>query len=150
MLVKKFFWWSFLLLAIIFFSGCSQKGSLAGNQLITDGGYKEPSSINGLYATHNPTPQEILNENPDADFFLYKDAVAINAEHIEWVKNLKLTNGEMIGEIVYKYSKGVKFKQGMATKLSLGSKVYRAKERGEVLLVKVVGKYIRYLLALEG
>jgi hypothetical protein len=33
----------------------------------------------------------------------------------------------MIGEIVYKYSKGVKFKQGMATKLSLGSKVYRLK-----------------------
>jgi hypothetical protein len=120
------------------------------NQLITEEGYKEPSSINGLIITHNPTPQEILNENPDADIFLYRDAVAINAEDIEWVKNLKLTNGEMIGEIVYKYSKGEKFKQGMATKLPLGSKVYRTKERGEVLLVEVEGEYIRYLLALEG
>lgn len=127
-----------------------QAEPLKENQLITEEGYEEPEVIDGWYVSHNPTPKEILKENPDADIFLYRDTVAVNAKDIDWVKNLKLTKGEEIGQIIYKYKKGEKFKQGMATKLPIGSKVYKAEERIEVLLVEVDGKFIRYLLAIEG
>lgn len=136
----------------IFAWGCSYKKteSIKENQLITENGYEEPENIEGIYVSHNPTPKEMLKENPEADIFLYRDAVALNAKEIDWVKNLKLTKGEVIGQIVYEYKKGEKFKQGMATKLPIGSKVYKAKERSEVLLVEVDGKFIRYLLVIEG
>lgn len=146
---KRFICLAIICLAVIL-TGCSKNSYTSQNGLVSSMPDKEPKTSNGVYTTHNPTPEEILNQTPNADIFLYKDAVVQNAKEIEWVKKLKLSKGELIGEIISQYKKGRKFEQGMATKLPIGTRVYKSKERSEVLLVEISGKYLKYLMLLEG
>src|SRR5699024_12164473 len=48
-------------------------------------------------STHNPTVEEILSQDPDADI-LYIDDI-VYATNIDWVDELALTKGEEIGEV---------------------------------------------------
>jgi len=101
--------------------------------------------------THNPTAEEVLTQNADADIFQFEGIVYENADHVDWVQQDELTRGERVGKITKQYQKGLPFEDGMATKLPEGAEIFEpAKKSGPVLIVKWNGNEKRYLGLLEG
>src|SRR5690625_7551881 len=80
------------------------------------------------HTTHNPTPEEILSEDKDADIFVEGDLVYTNAEDINWVNEEELTTGEEIGEIKQQSDDSEEFEDFTATKLPVGTKIYEPEE----------------------
>ncbi|MBP1933187.1 hypothetical protein [Ammoniphilus resinae] len=120
------------------------------------GGCNQPEKNNaGDFAerieTHNPTAEETLAQNPDADIFELNGVVYSNASDIEWVQTTELTTGKNIGTITKQYKDGLVFEDQMATKLPIGTEIYEPlKGSGPILIVKLNGKEIRYLGLIEG
>lgn len=100
--------------------------------------------------TGNPTAEEILSKNKDADIFVLNGVVYSNAEDIEWVNEKELTLGEVVGEIKKQTNKSDAFENNTASKLSVGTKIYKTVEKGDIYIVKVDDKEIRYLGLREG
>jgi hypothetical protein len=99
----------------------------------------------------NPTVEKILSQSPEADIFVKDGIVYQNAKEIKWVKDLKLTKGDEVLSITGNSKKGEKFKDGMASKLPTGTKIYKPVEKnGPILIAVVDGKEIRYLGLVEG
>lgn len=99
----------------------------------------------------NPTPEEVLLNNSDADIFLIGDVVYINAEDIEWVKELDLTIGDKSGEIRKNTNNSSEFVSYTATKLPIGTVIYTPVEKkGPIKIVIMDNKEIRYLGMIEG
>lgn len=82
--------------------------------------------------THNPTVEEILSQDPDADI-LYIDDI-VYATNIDWVDELVLTKGEEIGEVEKNTTSSKEFINKTANVLPVGTKIYRAKERNGMLI----------------
>jgi len=77
----------------------------------------------------NPTASDIIEENEDADIFQWNDGlVYLNASNIEKVQELELTKGEELGEITRQTSNKWLFKDGAATQLPVGTKIYKAND----------------------
>lgn len=92
--------------------------------------------------------EEVLTLDPDADIFQY-DGV-IYKTNIDWVEELSLTKDVQIGEIKTKNDTNTDFQNEMANKLPLGAKIFSAKERGDILIVELEGKTLKYLAVVEG
>src|SRR5690625_1126592 len=88
----------------------------------------------------NPTAEQILLEDENADIFVLNDIVYTNAEHIEWVNEEKLTAGDEVGEIRKQTTDSDAFEDFTATKLTVGTKIYNPVENSSVYIVKVDGK----------
>jgi hypothetical protein len=138
-------------IAVLFFAcwsvlgGCGATGS--GGEVSSNGG----ADASGSDATHNPTAQEMLRENPDADFFQLGGVVYMNAASIDWVQAEELQAEEKIGTIAKEYKQGAAFEDGMATKLPKGAEIYKPDTHGSlILIVKWNGDESRYLALLEG
>jgi hypothetical protein len=103
-------------------------------------------------STHNPTGEEILKENNNADIFIFNNVVYVNASEIQWVQNLNLTIGEKVGSITNVYKSRSKFTNGTATKLLVDTEIFKAlgDRSNEVLLAKVDDRIIIYLALVEG
>ena len=101
-------------------------------------------------ATHNPTPEEILKNNPNADMLLLRDIVYTNAEDIEWVQQENIGSLQKVGEIGSIYPGSGPFENEMSTKLAPGTPIFESAGSGLILVVKVDGKEIRYLGLVEG
>ncbi|MFS0673588.1 hypothetical protein [Ornithinibacillus sp. 179-J 7C1 HS] len=87
--------------------------------------------------------------NPDADIFQY-DGV-IYATNIDWVEELSLTKDVQIGEIKMRNDSNTDFIDEMSNKLPVGTKIFSAKERGDILIVETEeGKILKYLGIGEG
>lgn len=97
----------------------------------------------------NPTPEQILSEDEDADIFMLNDIVYTNAEHIEWVNEDELTVGEKVGEIKKQTADSDAFEDFTATKLTVGTKIYEPVENCSIYIVKANGNEIRYLGLIE-
>ena len=124
-------------IGLILITGCSQS---VGN-----------NAKSRAEATHNPTAEEVLTQNADADIFQFQGIVYENADHVDWVQQEKLTSGERVGKITKPYQEGLPFEDGMATKLPEGAEIFEpAKKSGPVLIVKWSGNEKRYLGLLEG
>ncbi|NIK11727.1 hypothetical protein [Alkalibacillus almallahensis] len=98
----------------------------------------------------NPTPEEILTENENADIFVLNDIVYSNAEDIEWVNKKELALGDDIGEIKKQTESSADFENHTATKLEVGTTIYETVEKSDIYIVKVNNKEIRYLGLREG
>lgn len=98
----------------------------------------------------NPTAEQILLENKDADIFVLNGIVYTNAEDIEWVNEEELTLGEEVGEIKKQTNDSDAFEDYTATKLTVGTKIYEPVENSDIYIVKVDDKEIRYLGLREG
>ncbi|GIQ65438.1 hypothetical protein PACILC2_40060 [Paenibacillus cisolokensis] len=102
-------------------------------------------------STHNPTAHEILTGHSDADIFQWNGIVYTNASHIEWVQQEELSAGDQIGTIMKQYRDGLDFEDAMATKLPVGTEIYKPKGEGRlILIVKLNGGEVRYLGLIEG
>lgn len=105
------------------------------------------------YSTHNPTPEEILSQDKDADIFVEDDLVYINAKDIDWVNEEELTIGKEIGEIKKQSTDSEEFESFTASKLPVGTKIYDPKEDvvgGYIYIVKKDGEEIPYVGLPEG
>lgn len=96
----------------------------------------------------NPTPQMVLQRNPAADIMLYNNIVLIIGS--DWVNEIELTKDELLLEISLQTDDPVKFVNGAASSLPVGTKVYKVKERGDILIAETNRGDIRYFKLLEG
>ncbi|MGX6444345.1 hypothetical protein ACWM35_14145 [Neobacillus sp. K501] len=92
--------------------------------------------------------EEVLSLDPDADIFQFEGV--IYKTNINWVEELSLTKDVQIGEIKTKNDINTEFKDEMANKLPVGTKIYTAKERGDILIVEFEGEILHYLAIVEG
>lgn len=107
--------------------GCTNNGELETNKH----GELETNKEETI-TTHNPTVEEILSQDPDADI-LYIDDI-VYATNIDWVDELALTKGEEIGEVEKNTTSSKEFINKTANVLPVGTKIYRAKERNGMLI----------------
>ena len=98
---------------------------------------------------NNDSPQAMLKNNPNADFFIMDNTVYANAGDIDWVKQLTLKEGKILGRI---NKTGVKkgFKDWNATILDVNTAIYEFEDRKDLVVIKIDGKYIPYLKYVEG
>jgi len=126
------------ILCLAILAGCNQyEGSSSGKS-------------NEKYETHNPTAEEILSQNPDADIFQLNGIIYSNASNVEWVQAEELTIGETIGTITKQYTDGLTFEEEIATKLPVGTEIFKPLKGGGILIAKLNDKEIRYLGLIEG
>ncbi len=78
------------------------------------------------------------------------EVVYVNAEKIDWVKRTELTLGEVVLEIVRQSNDGKDFTEGTATKLPVGTKIYKPIEKGDIYVAILDGREVRYLGLREG
>lgn len=98
----------------------------------------------------NPTAEQVLQNDKDADIFVLNDIVYTNAEGIEWVYEDDLTLGEEVGEIKKQTTDGDAFENFTASQLTVGTKIYEPVENSSIYIVIVDDKEIRYLGLIEG
>lgn len=96
----------------------------------------------------NDSPESVYAEDKNADFFVYEDTVYINAQDVEWVRNMQLTAGEQAGEIKRTdVNKG--FEDWDATVLEQGTVIYES-DASEILLAEDGDELVPYLKYVEG
>ncbi|MER2078710.1 hypothetical protein [Psychrobacillus psychrotolerans] len=99
----------------------------------------------------NPTASDIINENEDADIFQWNGLVYSNASNIERVQELELIKGEELGEITRQTSNKWLFKDGAATELPVGTKIYESNDDDTYnLIIELEEEEIVYVVLLEG
>lgn len=97
----------------------------------------------------NPDAEEVLRLDKNADIFQWEGF--IYKTEIDWVNEIKVTKNELVGEIAkVSNSNNNYFKDGMANRLPVGTKIYSTKERGDILIVEYDGKSKKYLALGEG
>lgn len=94
------------------------------------------------------TAEEVMELDSEADIFQYNSVVY--QTNIEWVDKLDLTPGEKVMEIEEQSFDPADFSDGYATDLSIGTEIFRARERQDILIAEVDGEYIYYLAIVEG
>lgn len=92
--------------------------------------------------------EEVMTIDPNADIFQY-DGV-IYKTNIDWVEELPLTKDVQIGRIKTKNDTNTDFKDEMSNELPVGTRIFSAKERGDILIVEFEGKALKYLAIVEG
>lgn len=102
------------------------------------------------YTTANSSsPQAVLKNNSKADFFIMNKTVYISAVDIDWVKELALKEGKVLGKVNKTVVKK-NFKDWNATRLEVNTEIYESEGREDIVLVKIQDKYIPYLKLVEG
>lgn len=119
-----------ILIAVI--TGCSNRSS-------------EQQSV---HITKNPDANEILELQPDADFFQWESLIYLT--DIDWVEELELTKDKQIGEITHNTTNPNDFTNGTANKLPVGAIIFSVKEDGGFLIVEDNQKQIKYMSLVEG
>ncbi|MFC6040450.1 hypothetical protein ACFPYN_13565 [Paenisporosarcina macmurdoensis] len=92
--------------------------------------------------------EEVIRLDSAADIFQY-DGV-IYKTNIDWVENLSLTKGSQIGEIKTRNKNATNFKNEESNIIPVGTKIFKAKERGDILVVEIDGELRKYLAIVEG
>jgi len=92
--------------------------------------------------------EEVLTLDSYANIFQY-DGV-IYKTNIDWLEELTLTKDVQIGKIKTINVTNADFKDEMSNKLPVGTKIFSAKERGDILIVEFEGKSLKYLAIVEG
>jgi hypothetical protein len=96
----------------------------------------------------NPSAQDVLRMDPKANVFMYKDTIYNTG--IPWVDELKITKDLQVTEITHRSNNGKAFKNGTANKLAVGTKIYRVKERNDILIADTEKGDIRFYQLVEG
>ena len=106
--------------------------------------------LTSCYSTkNNASPKNVLKNNSEADFFVMKNVVYVNATGIDGIKELTLKEESALGKIK---RTGVKsfFTNWSATKLKTNTEIYKVEHREDLVLAKVGNEFIPYLKHIEG
>lgn len=98
---------------------------------------------------NNATPGTLYGKNNNIDLLVYQNASFVCAKNVNWIKEITTTPGELLGEIL-RTNVDKNFRDFDATKLSVGTKIYSVKEREDIIVAYINGKYIPYFKYLEG
>lgn len=109
------------------------------------------SLITGCFRStkNNATPEAILKDDPNADFFIMDNTMYKNAMGIDWVKDIPLKKGNILGR-VNKTQVRRDFKNWNATVLGVGTEIYKLESREDIILAKKADKYLPYIRYVEG
>lgn len=96
----------------------------------------------------NASPEALYSADPDIDLFVYESTAYVNALDVDWVGELSLAKGAVLGEIC---RSGVTddFREWDATVLPEGTVIYESGE-SQVLLAEIGDALIPYLKYAEG
>ena len=96
----------------------------------------------------NASPEALYSADPDIDLFVYESTAYVNALDVDWVGELSLAKGAVLGEIC---RPGVTddFREWDATVLPEGTVIYESGE-SQVLLAEIGDALIPYLKYAEG
>lgn len=100
------------------------------------------------HSTGNPDVEEVFELYEDPDVLMWNDLVYIAG--VDWVDELELTQGELVGEVVKQTDEVDAFVNGAANRLEVGSGIYKSLEKNFVLLVERDGEWVRYYALIEG
>ena len=110
----------------------------------------QPSGQSEQRSIGNPTAEEMLESNPQADLLQYQGIVYVNAKGIDWVQEEGLEIGERVGEIK-RQSNELPYADLTATKLPEGTELFMPEKKGGDILIAVRdGEKIPYLGMREG
>jgi len=99
----------------------------------------------------NPTAEDILSNDKNADIFNAHGVIYSKAVNIEWVSEQELVLGEKLLEIKQHTINSKDFEHGSATKLPIGTKIYKPKNgTGPILIAVLDGKKVNYIGLIEG
>ncbi|MFK3938013.1 hypothetical protein ACI2JA_10975 [Alkalihalobacillus sp. NPDC078783] len=97
----------------------------------------------------NPTAEEVLTGDTEVDILMFNGI--IYKTNIDWVDELTLTKGDQLGEIKVQAADGnYDYTNEMANKLLIGSVIFEANERDDVLIVDEDGELHYYYALVEG
>jgi hypothetical protein len=119
-----------IVISLIMLSGCSKNPIESG-------------AIND-----NPTAKEMLSQDENADIFVMDGYVFSNAAHMEWIKDHEYELGEQLGELTKQTTDSWRFKEGTASKLPVGTKIYETNAPFYIAIVN--GEEIPYIKLVEG
>jgi predicted small lipoprotein YifL len=136
--ITRFKYALFLAAFALFLAGCGEKPPSPSDASHTP---EQQATIG------NPAPADFL-DNPDADIFYFGGVVYINAEHLDWVQPREYTKTELLGKITKRTFDPDEFSDGAASRLPVGTPVYRT-DTG-IFVAVVGGKDIRYIKMVEG
>lgn len=124
-----------MILLVIMTSGCTNNMSEANEQPII----KE-----------NPTATEILEEDSDADIFQHNGLIYINVSEQEERSGNTYQKGKQIAKIKQKSKDCSLFRDGTASKLTVGTEVYQVVGEGlYILLIEDGEEDLIYMAMLE-
>ncbi|SMF92321.1 hypothetical protein SAMN05661091_5771 [Paenibacillus uliginis N3/975] len=126
----------FLLSLLLLLTACSARSSQTQEQQTQNFG--------------NPTAEEILKSNPDADLLQLRNIVYIKAEDNSWVQQENLGSLQEVGEVQSIYDGNRPFENEMSTKLAPGTKIYEPTQHGLIIVAVNNGIEIRYIGLVEG
>ncbi|MEC0282098.1 hypothetical protein SAMN04489762_1853 [Terribacillus saccharophilus] len=96
----------------------------------------------------NPTAEEILEMEEDADILQFDGAVYQTG--MDWLEEEDVTKKEKVGQIESSSTDGPTFEDGTSTHLPVGTSIYSVNENESILLAEVNGEFIRYSILAEG
>ena len=100
------------------------------------------------FTSKEPDAAEALRLNNQADIFQWEGNIF--QTEIEWIDELEMNEDLFIGNIKFNTTKAEDFKNGTANHLPIGAKIYSAKERDDILIVKYDNVVKQYLVLSEG
>ena len=109
------------------------------------------SLITGCFRStkNNAIPEEVLKENANGDFLIIDNTVYKNVEDVQWVRDISVKEGSVLGRI-NKTKVKRNFKNWNATVLGVGTEIYKVEDRQDIVLAKKDDKYIPYIKYVEG
>ncbi|MGB8955023.1 MAG: hypothetical protein WCC10_06600 [Tumebacillaceae bacterium] len=130
-----------LLLTLVLLSGCMRSAAEE---------HPEKTAVTSTRTSHNPTPEEVLAQQPNADIFKFDGITFQKAEHREDLQTYK--PGKRLSKIEAHYTPGKQpFLNGTATLLPIGTEIYDTDvPSGPVLIVKQGDRIIYYVGLVEG
>lgn len=92
------------------------------------------------------TVKEIMEADPDADIFILDQVIYENGTDLEWIQKLKLEIGDEVAEIEIRTTKSDELTDNAATKLPVGTKIYKVNNfKGPVYIAIVEENAIPYV-----
>lgn len=126
----------FLLIVTVFLAGI----------FVTELFFKKDQEIHGGI---QPTASDILRENIDADIFQYNGLIYINIETVD-IDMENYQKGLPIGNIIKQSTDSNEFKNGTATKLPIGTKIYQTIGKGQsILTIEIKEETLIYIAMLD-
>lgn len=101
-----------------------------------------------MNAIGNPTAQDVLSMDANANILMYEDT--IYHAGVPWVEALQLTKDVQLTEIRRQSKVGTDFQNGTANQLEAGTKIFRVKERNDILIAETEKGDIRFYQLVEG
>lgn len=102
-----------------------------------------------ISTSDNASPGQLYKEDPEIDLFVYEKTAYVNAVTNDWVMELELEKGEVLGRIKRTNIKS-RFKEFDATLLDPNTIIYTVPERNDILLVEINHMLVPYLAYREG